>query len=332
MPSSSRPFAVVSDSVNDDATGERSTGTVLLLGASGFLGRHISKRLDQLGISHIRIGHSHTTEVDGVIDLAESSQHDIDQLVAESRPTAVINAAGATRGSSVELTRGNVVAVHSLLMSVTHIAPTARLIQLGSSAEYGGAAHGHQMSEETDPAPGGAYGFTKLAASELVLQARRLGAAAAVLRIFNVSGPESPATTMLGRLVSELINSPEDAATITLDSLDGWRDIVDVRDVADAVCRAATQDSDVPPIINIGTGVAVQTGQWVRDLIAVSKPSARLVERAGLQDGHKASAGTVAWQCADINVARSSLGWKPQVSLQQSLADTWAARNDAVTN
>jgi nucleoside-diphosphate-sugar epimerase len=302
------------------------TGRVLLLGAGGFLGRHVGKRLSQQGIDHVRIGHVDGADIDGAIDLVYSPQHDIDRLIAGVAPTAVINCAGATRGSVAELTQGNVVAVHSILTALAWNSPSARLIQLGSSAEYGGAPHETRMDERTEATPSSAYGYTKLAASELVLRAIRQGMDAVVLRIFNVSGPGSPGSTMLGRLVDELTDAPDDDPTVALDSLDGWRDYIDVRDVADAVCRAATIRDRLPSIINIGSGTAVQTGQWVQDLIASSRPTARIVQRANPHGTHKSSAGAVAWQCADISLARSSLGWEPTVAIARSLADTWKAR------
>jgi nucleoside-diphosphate-sugar epimerase len=325
MPNSSRPFDVVSDSASDEASERQNAGRVLLLGAGGFLGQHVSKRLSKQGIDHVRIGHTGGVDVDGTIDLVSSAQHDLDQLIARIAPTAVINCAGATHGSAADLTQGNVVAVHSLLMSLAWNTPSARLIQLGSSAEYGGASHGTRMDEHTETTPSSAYGYTKLAASELVLRAIRQGMDAVVLRIFNVSGPGSPGSTMLGRLVDELHDAPDNDPTVTLDSLDGWRDYVDVRDVADAICRATIRDR-LPSVINIGSGTAVQTGQWVQDLIASSKPTAKIVQRSNPHGTHKASAGAVAWQCADISLARSRLDWEPTVALPQSLADTWEDR------
>jgi nucleoside-diphosphate-sugar epimerase len=219
MPNSSHPFDVVSDSASDDPPERRPATRVLVLGAGGFLGQHVSKRLSQQGIDCVRIGRTGGTDVDGTIDLVSSPQHDLDQLIGRIAPTTVINCAGATHGSAADLTRGNVVAVHSLLTSLAWKAPSARLIQLGSSAQYGGAPHDTRMDENAETNPISAYGHTKLAASELVLHAVRQGTDAVVLRIFNVSGPGSPASTMLGRLIDELDDAPDDDPTISLDSL-----------------------------------------------------------------------------------------------------------------
>jgi NDP-hexose 4-ketoreductase len=324
MPNSSRPSAAASDFANGDTPSDPAASRVLVLGAGGFLGRHVSLRLSELGIDHVRVGHRDTGELDGTIDLVSSTQHDVDQVIARAAPTAVINCAGATRGSTAELIQGNVVAVHALLMSLAWSAPTARIVQLGSSAEYGGAPSNTRMAESFPANPSSAYGLTKLAATELVIRSRRQGTDGVVLRIFNVSGPGSPGSTMLGRLIDELSAAPHEP-TVTLDSLEGWRDYVDVRDVADAVCRAATIGGPLPPVINVASGQAVQTREWVNDLIAVSRPNVTIIERANPHGTHKASAGAVAWQCADNSLARDRLHWSPRVDLKTSLSDTWTA-------
>lgn len=321
MPSSSRPSAAVnvSASASPDAAHR-----VIVLGATGFLGRHVSRRLEDLGIDHVRIGHTAGASVDAAIDLASSAQHDLDKLIGGIAPTAVINCAGAVSGTTADLTRGNVVAVHALLSALAWSAPAARLVQLGSSAEYGAVKTQSPMSEETPTEPTSPYGFTKLAASQLVLRSREQGADAIVLRIFNVSGPQSPTSTMLGGLVEQLLGADAETS-IALDSLDGWRDYVDVRDVANAACIAATIDRPLPSVVNIARGEAVQTREWVERLLEVSRTGAQIVVKQGALGTHKSSARAVAWQCADVTAAKSGLAWAPEIDLAKSIADTWSA-------
>jgi nucleoside-diphosphate-sugar epimerase len=297
---------------------------VAVLGASGFLGRHVCRRLTELGISHTTIGRTRRPDVDAAIDLVTAGQQEVNQLLHEICPTAVINCSGAVRGSVGDLTRGNVVAAHALLSALGESAPSARLVQLGSSAEYGAVAVHEPMDERTPTLAGSPYGFTKLAASELVQHARAGGIDAIVLRIFNVSGPESPTSTMLGGLVEQLANAGS-GPSVTVDSLDGWRDYVDVRDVANAICLAAISQT-VPPVANIGSGTPIQTRDWVAQLIAVSGTNARVIEKDDPSRAHKASAATVAWQCADITTATTHLDWSPAIDVATSIRDTWEAR------
>jgi nucleoside-diphosphate-sugar epimerase len=325
MPNSPLPFG----NGNGFASVETpDSARILVLGASGFLGRYVSQRLAGLGIEHLRVGRHKRPELDAAVDLVEAPQHEVDQLVESYAPTAVVNCSGAVRGNTDELTRGNVVSVHALLNALLWSAPQARLIQLGTSAEYGAVEGTPPMDEATPTHPTSPYGFTKLAASALVLRARTQFADATVLRIFNVSGPQSPTSTMLGRLVEQL-STAGPVPTLTLDSVDGWRDYIDVRDAAQAACAAALSDSPLPAVLNIGSGTAVQTREWVEQLIAISQTNARVILSRDSHGSHKSSVGAVAWQCADIAAAKAALGWSPTIELATSIADTWTARQAA---
>ncbi|GAA1531207.1 NAD(P)-dependent oxidoreductase [Kribbella lupini] len=321
MPNSLPPYVAGNDSVS--SAEPNASQRILVLGASGFIGQHVCAALQSRGVEHLKVTRTPRPGFDAAVDLACAPLSELNEILRSFAPTAVINCSGAVRGSTADLMRGNVVGTHSLLLGLSSSAPRARLVQLGSSAEYGSSEGETPMNEETPTQPNSPYGYTKLAASELVLHARDQGLDAIVLRMFNISGPQSPTSTMLGSLIEQLRNAP-DSPTITLDSLAGWRDYLDVRDVAAAACTAALLD-EVPPVANIGRGEAVQTGDWVRQLIDLSGTGAQLEERQGTANTHKASAGAVAWQCADIGLAEKRLGWTPTIPLSVSLRDTWLA-------
>lgn len=292
----------------------------MVFGAGGFLGAKICDLLTQRGIEHRGMSRS-TGDPHRRFDLATGHCYALDAQIGMYKPTAIINAAAATYGDVLALTRGNVVAVEALLSSLHGNANNARFVQLGSAAEYGGAAHGSSQDEQAELRPGGAYGFTKLAGSELVLRAQRNGADAVVLRSFNISGPGSPASTLLGRVVRQLGSTD----TLQLGSLEAWRDYVDVRDVADAAVAAAISDEKLPPVLNVGSGRAALARDVVNRLVEISGTEAKVVEGIVHADHAGSPADSVPWQQADISLITKRLGWSPTVSLDQSLTDTWRA-------
>ncbi|MEU0090473.1 NAD-dependent epimerase/dehydratase family protein [Kribbella sp. NPDC006257] len=294
---------------------------VMVFGAGGFLGSRICALLAERGIEHRGFSRS-SGDPHRQLDLTEAHHYALDTQLGMYKPTVIVNAAAATQGDIAALTRGNVVAVHALLESVRHYATNARFIQIGSAAEYGGAPRGTSQDENADLRPGAAYGITKLAGSELVLRAQRNGADAVVLRSFNISGPGSPASTLLGRVVRQLGTTE----TLQLGSLDAWRDYVDVRDVADAVVAVATAEDRLPAVLNVGSGRAALARDVVSRLVELSGTSAKVVEG----DAHAGHAGSsavdVPWQQADTTLIQKHLGWSPAIALDQSLKDTWASR------
>lgn len=295
-------------------------GTVLLLGAAGFIGQAVRRELHARTIDVVGAGRSDGPGVHYRIDLGTAGQHDLDKVIAAVDPVAVINCTGATHGSTEDLTIGNVVAVHALLSSLAWSAPTARLIQLGSSAEYGPAPEGSAITEQATPRPGGGYGHTKLAGSALTLRARGDGFDATVLRVFNLTGPGSPPSTLLGRTLDQLRTDRK----VVLGPLGTWRDFVDVRDVARAIADAALAERQLPPVLNIARGEAVLSRDVVTGLIQASGTGAPLVEETAEHDGYAGSpAATVRWQQADISAAAQHLDWRPAITIAQSLEDTW---------
>ncbi|MEU8226158.1 NAD(P)-dependent oxidoreductase [Kribbella sp. NPDC048915] len=293
---------------------------VVVLGASGFMGHHCAQELADRGIDHLRVGRNPGPKVDANLDLVESPQRELVDLLRSYAPTAVINCAGAVRGTASEMMRTNVASVHSLVSAARTAAPAARIVQLGSSAEYGAPEGRRPIDEGVEERPSSPYGYSKLAATQVALHARAQGLAMTILRIFNVSGPLSPTSTMLGGAVARLRRGEP----VIVDSLDGWRDYVDVRDVATAAV-ASISAADTPPLLNIGSGHAVRTGDWLKQLIEISEAGVEPIVGDDPQRTHKSSAAEVSWQCADISLARRSLDWSPRITLDQSLRDTWIA-------
>jgi nucleoside-diphosphate-sugar epimerase len=294
---------------------------VMVFGAGGFLGGRICTLLAARGIEHRGMTRS-TGDPCRRFDLATDHHYALDAQLGLYKPTVIINAAGVTHGDVRALTLGNVVAVDALLSSMRSHANNARFIQIGSAAEYGEAPRGTSQDEQADLRPSEAYGFTKLGGSELVLRSHRNGADAIVLRAFAISGPGSLESTLVGRVIRQLGTTD----TLELGSLDGWRDYIDVRDVAEAVIAVATADEKLPPVLNVGSGRAARVRNVVNRLVELSGTRTKVVEGV-VQAGHAGSrADAVPWQQADTTLIEKHLGWSSKIALDQSLTDTWAAR------
>ncbi|WP_242001967.1 NAD-dependent epimerase/dehydratase family protein [Kribbella steppae] len=294
------------------------TGTerVMVFGAGGFLGARICALLADRGVEYRGLSRSRG-EPYRLCDLAAMHPYALDTQIGMYKQTVIINAAGATLGDAATLVRANVIAVEALLASTHDNASHARFVQLGSAAEYGGAPQGTSQDEQTEPFPAGPYGITKLAGSELVLRAQRNGADAVVLRVFDVIGPDAPESTLTGRVIRDL----RSRHTVEAGSLDVWRDFVDVRDVAEAVLAVALADTKLPAVLNVGTGRASLARDVAGQLFELSGQPARIVEEAQPDTVPGAT-----WQQADTALIGKTLGWSPKISLEQSLADSWAAR------
>ncbi|MEV6319058.1 NAD-dependent epimerase/dehydratase family protein [Streptomyces sp. NPDC051776] len=306
---------------------------VLLLGANGFLGRHVAERLlADPAVQLTALGRGDDADVR--FDLAAGSPGALTRFLDAVHPGVVINCAGATRGGARDLTRHNTVAMATVCESLRRSSCGARLVQLGCASEYGPSQPGSSTSEDAVPRPGGPYGVSKLAATELVLGS---DLDAVVLRVFSPAGPGTPAGSPLGRLAEALRRAMQSGdSELKLSGLGVHRDFVDVRDVARAVHAASL--SAAQGVVNIGTGRAVRLrdaavvlakaagyGGTIHELDASAARGGLggAAEHLGVPPAYPYPDGCGAWQQADVRTARDRLGWRPRIQLEESLADIW---------
>ncbi len=296
---------------------------VLLLGADGFLGRHVAERLlADPAVQLTALGRRDDSDVR--FDLSTGSPGALARFLDAVHPGVVVNCAGATRGGARELTRHNTVAVATVCEALRRSSCDARLVHLGCASEYGPSPTGSSTGEDAVPRPGGPYGVSKLAATELVLGS---GLDAIVLRVFSPVGPGTPAASPLGRLAEALRRAMQNGdGDLKLGGLGMQRDFVDVRDIARAVHAASL--SAAQGVVNIGTGRAVRLRDAVAHLARAAGfggslhelDEAAVVPSAGSAPYPDGCGG---WQQADVRTARDRLGWRPRIGLDESLADIW---------
>ncbi|MFE6869861.1 NAD-dependent epimerase/dehydratase family protein [Kitasatospora sp. NPDC057692] len=324
---------------------------VLLLGADGFIGRRVTDRLlvdPELQVTVL----GRRDSADIRFDLTTGSPGALARFLDAVAPQVVINCAGATYGSSRTLIRANTLAVATVCEGIRRSREPARLVHVGSAAEYGPVPGGVPVSESAEPRPVGPYGVSKLAGTELVLAS---GLDAAVLRVFDVVGPGAPTASLFGRLAEGLRRALErEESQVRMPDLSGYRDFVDVRDVARAIQAAAV--SAATGVINVGSGHAVRAREAAQLLVRASGFEGTVLEEnrqvvlpaqaggpvehvpghvpAHHLPGHRpaeprpgegrvAAGEPVPWRQADVRTARDRLGWRTQVPLEESLGDVW---------
>jgi len=182
----------------------------------------------------------------------------------------------------------------------------------------GGAIYGEcdgPAPEDHPRAPLAPYGVSKLAAEEYLAAYNRLyGSAHVALRYGNVYGPRQDPHGEAG-VVAIFMNALRDGRTPRIYG-EGTqtRDYVFVGDVVAATLAAAGHEGGV---FNVGTGIET----------SVLELYGRIQEAAGIEraPGHaEARAGELQRSVLDPSLAERELGWKPQRSLDDGLAATWA--------
>ncbi|KOG39826.1 NAD-dependent epimerase/dehydratase family protein [Streptomyces resistomycificus] len=289
---------------------------ILVLGFTGYLGAHVVERLGTLPGARV-LGGGRSAGARHGIDLATVRPEQLAKTLASAAPDTVINCAGATGGDAVTLAEVNARGPAVLCAALREAAPTARLVHLGSAAEYGPGTPDLPVTEQAATRPIGPYGATKLAGTVAVTAS---GLDAVVLRVGNPVGRGAPSTGLPGRIAALLREAgPDPEAVLRLGDLSAYRDFVDVRDVARAAVLAATAPGPLPPVLNVGGGRAVPVRDLVRGLADQAGFRGRIEETAA----GSVRSGQVSWQCSDITAAEQALGWRPDHTLDEALAALW---------
>ena len=299
---------------------------LLILGASGFLGGHVWRQATAAGADVVTAGRAGLagSPAHHRLDLAAGDPGPVAEVISSVAPDAVANCAGLTTGAPDMLAAANVTGPYTLVTAMRLAGTRARLVHLGSAAEYGGAEPPDPLGESATPRPGAMYGVAKLAGTRLVELGRDAGLDAVVLRVFNPVGAGAPDNSLPGRVAAQLRRARASGDDVRLGPLDAVRDFVDARDVAAAVLAAAAAPALPHAVINVGSGTAVPARALVKELVAVAGYDGPVHE----DSAGSARSGDMDWQQADITRAREHLGWRPRHDLASSVADLWEGSGD----
>ncbi len=223
--------------------------------------------------------------------------------------------------------RGNVVGTLNLLDAMRD-AGVGRLVFSSTAATYGDPVS-DPITEDDPPNPVNTYGNTKLAVDRMLGdECRAHGLAAVSLRYFNVAGAcgplgedHHPETHLIPLVLQAAAGRRAHVAIYGTDypTPDGTavRDYIHAEDLATAHVLAL--DKAQPgrhEVFNLGTG----TGYSVREVIAAARAVTGR-EIAVSEEGRRA--GDPPRLVASNAHARAALGWEPERSLEQMVADAW---------
>jgi dTDP-6-deoxy-L-talose 4-dehydrogenase [NAD(P)+] len=303
---------------------------VLLLGATGFVGRHTGTALERAGYEVLAVArHPRKTPASWrfhPMDLAGAGTGALVELIDEARPEAVVNAAGEVWSPTADrMHHSNELLVDRLLAALAAAGPRPRLVQLGSVHEYSPQPRGVWLTESSPEEPATGYGRSKLHGTRAVQRAVAAGTTdAVVLRLSNVIGAGTPQGSLLGQVAAQLLEGSAGGRTaeVRVSPLRSSRDFVDAQDVARAVVAALRSPGADGRVVNVASGVSQPVRDMVDLLISLSGRSARLVERPVTQSRSLTDAD---WMAVDVSAARTVLGWQPRRTPRDMVQDLWHA-------
>jgi NAD dependent epimerase/dehydratase len=297
---------------------------VLVTGADGFIGSHLTEAL-------VRAGHSVRAFVQynsfnswGWLDRSPADVRDsLDVFAGDVRdPHGVIE---AMRGCDAVLHLAALIAIpysyHSPDSYVdTNIRGTLNVMQaartLGvrrvihtSTSEVYGTAKQVPISEQHPLCGQSPYSASKIAADQIAYSFyASFGLPVLIVRPFNTYGPRQSARAVIPTIITQVLAG---AARVRLGATTPTRDFSFVSDTVGGFLAALNTDAGVGETVNLGTGFEISIGA-VADLIA--RIAGRSVEWAVDEARLRPAQSEVERLCADNSKARALLGWVPEYS------------------
>jgi UDP-glucose 4-epimerase len=273
------------------------SSAVAVLGAGGFIGRHVVAELVRRGRAVVAITdaqppathapHARWLQLD--LDESQLDPHGATTCIHLAEPSALADAAAPER---------NVARARRVLA-----APFERIVYVSSAVVYG--------DRETTPrreaaalAPEGTYACAKVAVERIVAADPRC----AVARVANVYGHGMSPDNVLSDILHQ-VKSPD---RIALRDLAPVRDYIHVTDVARALVELAGGSRG--GVFNVGTG----RGTSVAELAKIACTAAGIAERAVVATSPRDRTSVLV---LDAERMRREVGWAPSVTVEQGVAE-----------
>jgi UDP-glucuronate decarboxylase len=279
---------------------------ILLTGAAGFLGSHISKKL---------IDNNH--EVVGLDDLSTGSVKNIEQLMNNPKYTFIEHDVRIPYRAKVDA----ILNFACPASPVNYQKDPVRIIQASTSEIYGDPTQSPQKeSYWGNVNPIGirsCYDEGKRAAETLCFDYRRqYNLDTRVIRIFNTYGPNMAIGD--GRVVSNFIVQALRNEPIYIYG-DGkqTRSFCYVSDLVEGIYKLLQLNENPNTPINLGNPNEFTILELAKVVVEITNSKSEIVNNPLPQDDPKQ-------RCPDISLAKSILNWKPTIELREGIEKTAA--------
>ena len=287
----------------------------LITGAGGMMGSHLYDALRDQDVlptfynSTLDKRETITQEME-MLDVLHYER--VKQVLSEVKPSVIYHLAAQSRPDvsftdPARTVQINVVGTTNLLQACAELGLKPLFINASSSAVYGDIDWSTPPDENSPCHPLSPYGTSKLAQEHIVKNFNQMHDIPYVnVRIFNCTGPRK-INDFVSDVCRRVVNKE---FPLKVGNLDGLRSIVDVRDLVRGLVLCENIKNET---INLGSDVSHKIGDVLK-LIAGDTPYE--VANYLLRPTDEPII------LGNINKAKDLLGWKQEITLEQTITDT----------
>jgi NAD dependent epimerase/dehydratase len=214
----------------------------------------------------------------------------------------------------LEVAKTNLLGTMNVLLACRDLR-VKRMVHISSSEVYGTAIH--VPISESHPLQGQSpYSASKIGADKLAESFYcAFSLPVVTVRPFNTYGPRQSTRAVIPVIITQALTQDK----IHLGNLNTIRDFTFVLDTVSGMIKAAQVEGVEGQVMNLGTGQEIRIGELAEKII---QKTGREVEIVVDSDRLRPQASEVMRLISDNSLARKSLGWEPQTSLDDGLDRT----------
>lgn len=294
----------------------------LVLGGSGFVGRHVALRLTQLGQSVILADRAPPPKAPaGEVSFMQTDMQTADWDALLTRCDVVHHYAWTTTpqsaGAEPLADLSDNVGLTIKLLEAMRRHKDKRLVFTSSGGTVYGRLKTVPVSEGHPLDPISAYGVSKVAAEKYIgYFCSQFGIDARIARLSNPFGAGQNPAGNLGAAATFLHQAMKGQAISIWGDGSVVRDYIHIADAAEALARLGMLADIVvhgtPAIFNVGSGVGHSLNEIVQIVRALVKSEVRATY-------HQGRPFDVPVSVLDISLAKAALNWQPRFSLGAGL-------------
>ena len=309
---------------------------VLVTGAGGFIGSHLTERLVELGADARALVHYNAlgrwgwldeSPVRNEIEVMSGDVSDRDSMLQAMAGREVVFHLAAliaipySYHAPASYVRTNVEGTLNVLQAARE--KSLELAVHTSTSEVYGTARYVPIDEEHPLQGQSPYSASKIGADKIA-EAFHLSYQLPVVTVrpFNTFGPRQSARAVIPTIISQCLNGDD----VHLGNLHPTRDLTYVSDTIAGFLLAAATKEAIGKTINLGCGQEITIGELAQLIARLTERSLAIHDE---EERVRPQASEVERLVADNKLARSLLGWEPVVSLEQGLNRTieWINEN-----